>query len=175
MSRRPLRLAALAGTAAVALGIATPAVAAAVEHTATIHSVASTATPISHAGRVVTVTMPTTHYAATAAHSDAVVNLAVAGPSTLPGINGQAGNVVPAYQQNVSTASATGTISIGAVMVIGFGGLLIFGLHKKEISKGWAFIAVGFGVFTGSTVVGSIYAQFGTSGVSAISDILSGM
>jgi hypothetical protein len=164
MSRRTVRLAALAGAAAVALGIASPVAAAAMERTATVHSVASTATPIRHAGRTVTVAMPTTHYTATADHSNTVVDLAVAGPTTVPAIDT---NVTPA---NVTPASAasTGTIGVGTVAMFGFGGALVFGLKRKELSKGWTFIAVGFGVSSSATMVGVLYGQIVGSSISLI-------
>jgi hypothetical protein len=168
MSRPVVRLAALAGAAAVALGIATPTVAAADERTATVHSIHSTATPIDLAGRTVTVTMPTTHYAVTAAHSGAVVEVAAVGPTAIP-----ATNVTPAYTQNVTPASVSaGAISVGAAATVLFGGLLFIGIKKNEIKKGWAFVAVGFGVFTATTLVGSLYGTVVGTGVSTVSNIL---
>lgn len=169
MSRHSVRLAALAGAAAVALGIATPAVAAAVEHTATVHSVAATATPISHAGRVVTVTMPTTHYAATAAHSDAVVNLAVAGPSTVPANSST--NVVPANVQNVNASG--GTIAAGTVATMLLAVIVGFGVKGGRVRIGWAVACAVLGVFLGGTIFGALSEQLGGTVVSSLNNILS--
>jgi hypothetical protein len=167
MSRPVVRLAALAGAAAVALGMATPAVAAAMEHTATVHSIASTATPVHLDGRVVTVAMPTVHYTATPAHTDAVVNLAGAIPTTVP-----ADNVTPAYNQVTPASASTGAISVGAAATVLFGGLLFVGIKRNEIKKGWAFVAVGFGVFTAATLVGSLYGTVVGTTVTTVSNIL---
>lgn len=172
MTRRPVRLAALAGAAAVALGIATPAVAAAVEHTATVHSVAATATPITHAGGTVTVVMPTTHYAATAAHSDAVVNLAAAGPSAVPAIDGTT-NVTPANVQTVNSVS--GTIAVGTVATLLLGFLVGFGVKTDRIKLSWAVMSAALGTFLGSTIFGTLSTQLGGTVVTSLSSILSSL
>lgn len=173
MSRHAVHLAALAGAAAVALGIATPTVAAAVEHTATVHSVASTATPITHAGRVVTVTMPTTHYAASASHSDAVTTLAAAGSSAIPAIDTGTTNVTPAYDQNVTPANVSGgTIGAGLVGIIVIGVIVYFGIKSRKITAGWGVTLVALGVLLSGTFIGPLVEQLTTSVVTAAATTL---
>jgi hypothetical protein len=176
MSRSSVRLAALAGAAAVALGVASPTVAAAQERSATVQSVYSYR-PASAVveGRTVTVRMPASHYQATADHTAAVVQAATVNPQPVGNYTpqGATGGVVPAYTQNVTPASSsTGTISIGAAMTVIFGGLLIYGIKRNEIKKGWAFVAIGFGVFTGATIIGTIYGQIAGTGASTVTNIL---
>jgi len=167
MSRRTVRLAALTGAAAVALGLATPAVAAAVEHTATVHTVAATATPIAHAGRTLTVRMPTTHYAATASHTDAVVDLAAAGPTTVPAIDT---GVTPA---NVTTANvSSGTIGAGLVGVIVIGVIVYFGIKSRKVTAGWGVTLVALGVLLSGTFIGPLVEQLTTSVVTAAATTL---
>jgi hypothetical protein len=170
MSRRPVRLAALAGAAAVALGIATPAVAAAVEHTATVHSAHSTATPINLDGRVVTVTMPTTHYAPTDAHSDAVVTLAAAvQPSVAPVVDA---NVTPAVN-NVTPANVSGgTIGVGLVGLMIIGVVVFIGIKGRKVAAGWAITLVALGVLLDGTFVGPLIKQLTTSVVTAAASTL---
>jgi len=174
MSRRHVRLAALAGVAAVALGIATPAVAAAVEHTSTVHSAHATATPITHAGRTVTVTMPTTHYAASSAQSDAVVTLAAAVPSTIPAIDtGTTTTVTPAYQQNVNASG--GTIAVGTVVTLLLLVVVGFAVKNQRIRLSWALTCAVLGVFLGSTIFGALSQQLGSTVVTSFSSILSSL
>jgi hypothetical protein len=167
MSRPAIRFAALAGAAAVAFGIATPAVAAAVEHTATVHSAASTATPIRVDGRVVTVVMPTTHYAATGAHSDAIVNVAYAGPSAIP-----ATNVTPATN-NVTPANVSGgTIGVGIVGLMLIGVIVFIGIKGRKVAASWAITLVALGVLLDGTFVGPLIKQLTNSAVTAAANTL---
>jgi hypothetical protein len=139
------------------------------ERTATVHSAAVTATPIRHAGRTVTVRMPTTHYTATDAHSDAVVDLAVAGPFAVPAVDS---NVTPA---NVTPASAasTGTIAVGSVATLLLLVIVGFAVKNGRVKLSWAVLSAVLGVFLGGTIFGSLSEQLGGTVVTSLNSILS--
>lgn len=169
MSRPVVRLAALAGAAAVALGMATPAVAAAMEHTATVHSIASTATPVHLDGRVVTVAMPTVHYTATTAHTDAVVTLAGAIPTTVP-----ADNVTPAYNTVTPASASNGAIGAGATATLLLAVVLFFGVRHNKVRVSWVVTSAVLGVLLAGTTFGVMANTIAGNGVASLGSILSG-
>lgn len=173
MSRTPVRFAVLAGAAAVALGVATPVVAAAMEHTTTVASAHRTATPIAHDGRTITVRMPTAHYAVAAAHHDAVKAAATAPPLQDTITGQQPGNgITPAYDQTAPASVSGGTIGAGVVGILVIGVIVYFGAKHKKFSAAWGVTLVALGVLLSGTFIGPLIEQLTTSVVTAAASTL---
>lgn len=174
MSRTTVRLAALAGAAAVALGVASPTVAAATERTATVHSTYSYG-PSSAVvdGRTISVQMPASHYQATADHTTAVTVVAAAAPQPVGNYTprGTTGTVTPAYTTNVNL-SGGGAISAGIVGTLVVAVIIYFGVkhHKVSIAWGIAFVILGIGL--AQTGIGSALDGLKTTAVTAAASIL---
>jgi hypothetical protein len=175
MSRPVARFAALAGAAAVVLGIATPMAAAADQHTATVHSItrpAPATVRLTADSRTVTVLMPRAHYTATDAHHGVVVEAAAATP-----VIGQTGtNVTPAYDSNVQQANLTsGGTAIAATTVATLLLLVVIGfaLKHRHVKVTWVVLSAALGVFLSGSVFGALSTQLGGTAVSALSSIVS--
>jgi apolipoprotein N-acyltransferase len=176
MSRQSIRIVrsvALSGAALAALGIATPAVAAAAEHTSTVQSVqAATDTTVRLADGTRTMTvrgLPTTHYAASADHSDAVITVAAVQPSVAPAIDA---NVTPAVDQVTPASVSGGTIGAGLVGLMLIGVVVFIGIKGRKVAPGWAITLVALGVLLDGTFVGPLIKQLTTSVVTAAASTL---
>jgi hypothetical protein len=175
MSRQSIRIVrsvALSGAALAALGIATPAVAAATERTATVASVqaADTTVHLADGTRTMTVQgLPTTHYVASADHSDAVITVAAVQPSVAPVVDA---NVTPAVN-NVTPANVSGgTIGAGLVGLMIIGVVVFIGIKGRKVAASWAITLVALGVLLDGTFVGPLIKQLTTSVVTAAASTL---
>jgi hypothetical protein len=84
---------------------------------------------------------------------------------------------LPAYnnQQVTNQSAGAGALSAGAVVTLGLGIVIYFGVKNGKVGKSWITVGIFMGVTVGGTFVGPLVTQFSNSGVSAFGNLFAGL